>query len=343
LTPPGPDSGSRNGSPAPLVSVIIPTNRRPRLVLRALEGVLRQSLRALEAIVVVDGPDPETMENLGSIDDPRLRVRVLSTAAGGAGARNAGVDEATGRWIAFLDDDDEWFPRKLEIQVRTAEQCPYAHPIVSCRLIARSEEGDLVWPRRTPAVDEPISEYLFCQSGARGGEGLVLPSTVLTTRNLLLRVPFRSDLPRHNDVDWLLRATAVESVAVVFVPDREPLAIWHIEGNRPRISNTADWQYSLGWMKANRGMVTPRAYASFLMIWASSTAARGRHWRAFWMLPWEAFANGRPRSIDFLAHFLIWLVPPKVRSKISVSLDTIRRKPRADAGNARSPKPEKTA
>ena len=310
----------------PLVSVIIPTIHRPQLVLRALEGVFGQTMREFEAIVVVDGHDSETLQALGSIDDPRLRVKALPTGVGCAGARNAGVVEARGRWIAFLDDDDEWFPRKLEIQLQTAEQCPYPHPIVSCRLIARSEEGDLVWPRRTPAIDEPISEYLFCQRGVHGGDGLVLPSTVLTTKDLMLRLPFRADLPRHNDVDWLLRATAIEGVRVMFVADPEPLAIWHIETNRPRISNTSDWRYSLGWIEANRGLVTPRAYASFLMIWASSTAARGKSWKAFWLLPWEAFANGKPRPVDFLAHFLIWLVPRKIRSKISVLLDAIKRK-----------------
>jgi len=324
----------------PSVTVIIPTIHRPQLVLRALEGVLRQTMREIEAIVVVDGHDPETLQALDSIDDPRLRVKVLSTGVGSAGARNEGVGEARGRWIAFLDDDDEWSPRKLEIQLQTAEQCPYPHPIVSCRLTARSEEGDLSWPRRTPAMDEPISEYLFCQRGVRGGEGLVLPSTVLTTKDLMLRVPFRADLPRHNDVDWLLRATAVEGVRIVFVANPEPLVIWHIETNRPRISNTSDWRYSLGWIEANRGLATPRAYASFLMIWASSTAARGRCWKAFWLLPWKAFANGKPRSIDFLAHFLIWLVPRKIRSSISVLMDATRRKtaPKPDAPHPASPK-----
>jgi glycosyltransferase involved in cell wall biosynthesis len=312
--------------PAPLVSVIIPTFHRPQLVRRAVEGVLRQSLREIEAIVVVDGHDPEALQALGTVDDARLRVKTLATGLGVAGARNVGVEEARARWIAFLDDDDEWFPNKLAIQVRTAEQCPCLHPIVSCRLIARSEEGDVVWPRRTPAIDEPISEYLFCQSGLRGGDGLVLPSTVLTTKDLLLQVPFRADLPRHNDVDWLLRATAVEGAKVLFVSDPEPLVIWNIETNRPRISNTGDWRYSLGWIQENQRLVTPAAYASFLLIWAGSTAARGRDWKAFWTLPWEALRKGKPRFTDFMAHFLIWLVPRKIRSGVSVLLEPKRTK-----------------
>jgi glycosyltransferase involved in cell wall biosynthesis len=300
--------------------VIIPTFHRPRLLLRAVESVLNQTLREIEAIVVIDGEDPETTKALDSIGDLRLRAMTLPPGVGCAGARNAGVGEARGDWVAFLDDDDEWLPRKLEIQIQTARQSAATFPIVACRLIARSEQGDLVWPLRTPAMDEPISDYLFCQSGLRGGEGLILPSAILTTRDLLRRVPFRAELPRHNDVDWLLRASAVAGVRVKFVPSSEPLAVWHIETNRPRISNTADWQYSLDWIRRNRAVVTPRAYASFVLIWASSTAARGRRWKAFWILPREAFALGKPRAVDLLAHLIIWLVPHNVRSSLSVFL-----------------------
>ncbi len=317
---------------APLVSVIVPTFRRPQLVLRAVHSVLSQTLRELELIVVVDGDDQETREALDSITDPRLRVKPLQENIGSAAARNVGVDEARCRWVAFLDDDDEWFPRKLELQLETAKQCSSSQPIVSCRFIARSEEGDLIWPRRNPAVGEPLSEYVFCQHGLRGGEGLVLPSTVLTTKELMLQVSFRADLPRHNDVDWLLRATCVPGASVVFVSELAPQAIWHIEKNRARISNTSDWRYSLGWIEESQALVTPRAYASFLLIWASSTAARGRGWEAFWLLPWKAQRKGQPRSVDFLAHLMIWLVPRSIRSRISVFLDK-RRKSRKPSPN----------
>ncbi|HLK22868.1 MAG TPA: glycosyltransferase [Bryobacteraceae bacterium] len=320
--------------PFPLVSVIIPTFQRPQLVLRAVRSVLAQTMRELELIVVVDGGDPATLEALGSIADSRLRVKPLPKKIGSAGARNAGVAEAQSRWIAFLDDDDEWFPRKVEMQLEAAEQATSPHPIVSCRFIARSHEGDLVWPRRVPAVDEPLGEYIFCQHGLRGGEGLVLPSTVLTTRELLLSVPFRGDLPRHNDVDWLLRAIRVPGATVVFIAATDPQAVWYIETNRPRISNTSDWRYSVRWIEESRALVTPRAYASFLLIWASSTAARGRAWKAFWVLPWKAIRNGKPRAIDLLAHLAIWLTPRSARSAISVFLESRKQPQRGLYGSA---------
>ncbi len=97
----------------PLVSVVIPTRNRPHLVGRAVRSALAQTLDAIEVIVVVDGPDEATLQALRQIDDARLRVKTLPRNLGPGEARNAGVGEAQSRWIAFLDDDDEWFPRNL--------------------------------------------------------------------------------------------------------------------------------------------------------------------------------------------------------------------------------------
>jgi hypothetical protein len=98
-----------------------------------------------------------------------------------------------------------------------------------------------------------------------------------------------------------------------------------METNRPRISNMADWRYTLDWIEARRHLATPRACASFVLISTSSTAARGGHWKAFWLLPWVAFTHGRPHLIDLLAHLSIWLVPARMRSRLSVFLDSRRR------------------
>ncbi len=102
-----------------LVSVIIPTLHRPALLPRALESVFRQTWRKLEIIVVVDGPDPETIALVGRISDPRLRVIENPRSLTAAGARNVGMDLAKGDWIAVFDDD-EWSPEKLARQVAYA-------------------------------------------------------------------------------------------------------------------------------------------------------------------------------------------------------------------------------
>jgi glycosyltransferase involved in cell wall biosynthesis len=307
----------------PLVSVVIPTYNRPPLVVRAVQSALEQTLDAIEVIVIIDGPDEATLKFLLQIDDSRLRVKMLPSRLGTGEARNAGVKDTRSRWVAFLDDDDEWFPKKLEMQLQIAQQSRHLYPIISCRLIARNESGDLIWPRRFPRSNEILSEYLFCRNSLFVGEGIVQTSTILTMKELLQKVPYRGDLQTHEDWDWLLRASTIEGVGLEFVPGPEPLTIWNIEENRRRISHTTDWRYSLSWVQANRHLITPRAYTSFIMTSVSWTAKRRREWKAFWLLPWEAYQNGKPSIIDVLVHLGIWMIPQKLRQRIAILYDKI--------------------
>src|SRR5262249_44002403 len=96
------------------VSVVIPAYDRAHTIERALSSVRRQSHSPLEILVVDDASSDTTREVVGRIDDSRIRVLGLERNHGPAGARNAGVAAAKGRWIAFLDSDDEWAETKLE-------------------------------------------------------------------------------------------------------------------------------------------------------------------------------------------------------------------------------------
>ena len=301
----------------PLISVVIPTINRPQFVTAAVDSALRQSLREIEVIVVVDGPDEETLRALRPIKDPRLRVLPLRENVGLGGARHAGVDDAQGRWIALLDDDDEWLPQKLEIQLDAAQRSRHRLPIISCRVIARTQHGDVVRPLRCPAEGEALSEYLFCKTRLRGGEGLILPSTILAPRDLLRYIRFRFRRAPFEGSDWLLRAIRCEGVGVEFVATREPLAIWHCEETRARISNTRSWRASLAWANSEATLLTPRARSSFILNRVSREARRDGDLSAFWLLPWEAFRRGRPSVISLLAHAIVWLLPRRVRSWIA--------------------------
>jgi glycosyltransferase involved in cell wall biosynthesis len=308
----------------PLVSVVIPTFKRPEMVLRAVRSALAQTLEEIEVIIVVDGRDDETLEALGLTRDSRLRIVTPDRHLGNADARNAAVNEARSRWIGFLDDDDEWMPRKLAVQLRTAELSEYRYPIVSCRMIGRSEYVDFVWPRRYPRPSEPLSEYLFCRSTPFAGEGIVQTSTIFTSRKLLERVPFASGMRRYVDVDWLLRATAVEGVGLEFVGEREPLSVWHMEHGRARISNGTDGAYTLRWARERRDLFTRRSYASFVMIWASKNAARGREWRAFLPIAVEGCRRGAPSPVDALSHVANFVLPDRMQAWLAASSERCR-------------------
>ena len=113
----------------PSVSVIIPTLKRPAMLQRAIRSVLAQGFQDFEIIVVIDGPDAETVPMLVETLDSRIRVVSLPANVGLAEARNVGIRHARARWVALLDDDDEWLPDKLRLRLRPALQSwRSAHP-----------------------------------------------------------------------------------------------------------------------------------------------------------------------------------------------------------------------
>ncbi|MCC6139546.1 MAG: glycosyltransferase [Nitrospira sp.] len=306
----------------PLASVVIPTINRPQLVVRAVRSALAQTLQSIEVIAVIDGPDEETKEALAALNESRLLVKPLFQSHGAAQARNTGVESACSRWIAFLDDDDEWLPAKLDIQLRAAQQSRFKDSIVACRFIKRSDTDDVLLPRRLPLPGEPMSEYLFRCTRLCGGEGLVQTSTIFTAKNVLQEVPFQAEAGRHDDLDWLLRATVREKRAVEFVPSLEPLAIWHRPGHLETMSSRKDWRFSLSWVQQNRHLMALRAYASFLLTWLSANAVKQGDRSAFWPLLRESFRHSVPSVLDLCVFAGIGLLPQGLRQWVASSAAT---------------------
>jgi glycosyltransferase involved in cell wall biosynthesis len=107
----------------PRVSVIIPTHRRPTLLAAAIRSVLDQTYQDFEIIVVDDASRDNTEEVVRSFSDRRIRYYAHGRNWRVAAARNTGVLNSTAEIIAFLDDDDEWLPEKLERQVAILNRC----------------------------------------------------------------------------------------------------------------------------------------------------------------------------------------------------------------------------
>jgi glycosyltransferase involved in cell wall biosynthesis len=101
----------------PSVSIVIPTRDRGPLLALTLRTALWQRGADEEVIVVDDGSSDETPRIVAGVSDARIRLIRHETSQGVSAARNRGIDEARGEWIAFLDDDDLWAPNKLSLQL----------------------------------------------------------------------------------------------------------------------------------------------------------------------------------------------------------------------------------
>lgn len=108
-----------------LVSVVIPTFKRQAFLHLTLKSVLAQTHSNLEVLVVADGDDAETKQVVESQADPRARYLSVSHAGFPAVPRNEGLRHSSGDLLAFCDDDDLWYPTKLEQQIPILESGEY--------------------------------------------------------------------------------------------------------------------------------------------------------------------------------------------------------------------------
>jgi glycosyltransferase involved in cell wall biosynthesis len=183
-----------------LVSVIIPVYQGERLIVGAVSSALRQTHRALEVWVVDDGSTDKTLERLASIDDSRLHV-LQQRNAGTAAARNNALSHARGRYIAFLDADDRWFPEKIAAELAVLERAPEPVAIAYSCHYAVDDAGRFLHaaPVRTHAGN--IFELLL------DNEDFLMPSLCLFDRRVFETVGTFTAQRFHEDHDFILRAS----------------------------------------------------------------------------------------------------------------------------------------
>jgi len=108
----------------PKVSVVIPTYNRANLLMSAVSSVLDQSYSDFEIVIVDDGSKDDTEERIKALGECRIKYFRNSVNKGVSAVRNIGITNSAGEYIAFLDDDDEWLPGKLERQVDILDNGP---------------------------------------------------------------------------------------------------------------------------------------------------------------------------------------------------------------------------
>lgn len=199
-----------------LVSIIIPTFNRERLLKKAIDSVLAQRYQNLELIVVDDGSEDGTAGLVAKYQDdngPRI-VFIQQKNKGPAAARNTGIAAAKGELLAFLDSDDWFDERKLEFQVKAMRDNPSF-------LVSHTEE---IWYRRGKFLNQKkkhakTGELIFARCLKLCVVGM---STVMARRELFQRVGnFDEDFSCCEDYDLWLRT----SINLPFLLIKRPLTI----------------------------------------------------------------------------------------------------------------------
>lgn len=197
--------------PSPHVSVILPVYNRRGQLQQALDSVLAQSFQDLEIIIVDDGSTAAERIGPDVSADPRVRVLHHEKNRGASAARNTGVAQARGEWLSFIDSDDLWFPEKLERQLEAAkaalavEDAPIA--VVSGFVLDRQWRNEVQYliPREFGDPLAPYRGVWFCPG-----------TTLMISAEQFRRVgPFDEALERLEDLDWLIRFSALGGKVVV--------------------------------------------------------------------------------------------------------------------------------
>jgi peptidoglycan/xylan/chitin deacetylase (PgdA/CDA1 family) len=184
--------GVRRHAAAPDVTVVIPTRDRWDLLRTTLRSVLEQRDVDLEIVIVDDG-SRRPRSSVADLDDPRVRVIRHDRSRGVAAARNAGIANATGTWVAFLDDDDVWAPDKLRVQLDAAEAIDAAFAYTGV-LQVRDDDGAVALAE--PPSPHELAGLLQSHDAIPAGASNVL------VRAELVRSVGGFDLDFHHLADW---------------------------------------------------------------------------------------------------------------------------------------------
>ena len=204
----------------PRVSVIIPTYNRADLLPRAVNSVLSQTFTDHEIIIVDDCSSDNTQEMIATLPDPRINPIRHDQNRGQSATINTGIANARGEYIAFLDDDDEWLPAKLEGQVPILDSSPHSVGLVYGWMDRIQDSTG----RLFPIYRNTIEGNIFENSLALNIPG---PTIVLLVRTSVAREVGGYDkrLTRYNDADFICRVAQRYEVTVL----PEVVAIAHFE------------------------------------------------------------------------------------------------------------------
>lgn len=249
-----------------IASIITPTYNRSHLLGRAIRSVLGQTFKDWEMIVVDDGSTDDTEALVRSFMDSRIKYICHETNRGAPVARNTGIKAAIGEYVGFLDSDDEWLPKKLELQVAVLSQNPGRFSnlgVVLTGTLAMDDRNGQLIRASTPQYRGNVYDRPF-KSSLRGS------CSMLVRRDCFDQVGyFDESLPASQNWDICVRLASKYEFDIV--PDQ--LVITHRNhGAHVRTTDNKARAYEMLLEKYDGGIPNRRRFRAGLKLFV------GRHY-----------------------------------------------------------------
>jgi glycosyltransferase involved in cell wall biosynthesis len=234
---------------APFFSIVIPVYNRATALKSAIESVLAQTFQGFEIVVVDDGSRDDPQSVVALFADPRLRI-IRQANAGGGAARNTGIDNARGAFVAFLDSDDVFLPHHLSdmhLLLRgTRKIAGYARVWVD-----RGAGPLFLKPPRAIEAGEDMASYLLCD------RGFTQTSTMAVPREAARQVRFCEQLRAAEDTDFAIR---LHLSGCRFQMLDKAGAIWNDRSDPIRTSSDSGLEQPRAWLEEIRPLIHAKAY-----------------------------------------------------------------------------------
>ncbi|MEM7431054.1 MAG: glycosyltransferase [Pseudomonadota bacterium] len=215
----------------PKVTVVMPAYNVSQFIEGAINSVLEQSYADFELLIVNDGSTDDTLAICQGFDDSRIRI-IDQQNRGLAGARNSGIREARGTYVAFIDSDDLWRTDKLEQHVRHLD----THPDVGVSYSASQfmeEDGTLMDLFQSPRLDNIDADHVLCRNPVGNGSAPVIRRAALAaieTEDERYGTPepvyFDPDFRQSEDIECWTRIAATTNWRFAGLP--EPLTQYRL-------------------------------------------------------------------------------------------------------------------
>jgi len=291
----------------PKVSVIIPTYKRPQLVLRAIRSALLQTEKDIEVIVVDGGSDDETSDSIASLHDKRVHFYSFPKNRGGSAARNEGIKHACGTFVAFLDSDDEWSPSKIEKQLDTSKNFDVSGDWFIYSAIGNPGDRNgvrIVSPRIFKSGIDDISTFLIREGN------YIISSGLFMRKETALKYPFDESLRRFQDTNLVIRM--VHGGVVPFLCEES--IVFYCNDLDDRISVQSKVEPIIFFENKMRGLLSRQARTCF-MFDVFRIQSKDLPLSALFYLV-KAFFVSPLTTCSLIFHFFLGKIPLSLRTRI---------------------------